>query len=331
MKLLVTGGTSLLGAAVAQRLVDRGDNVVTLQRGESSGGWLQARGDIRDAEAVSSAVRGADAVVHLAAKVSVTGPWQEFESTNVGGTENVVAACRTHGVRRLVHVSSPSVAHVGDPLMGAGADPADPERVHGHYARSKAMAEQLALAEADDELSVVAVRPHLVWGPGDTQLVGRIVERAASGRLVLIDGGTALIDTTYLDNAADALAAALDRADALSGQAFVISNGEPRTVAELLTRICRAAAVPEPTRSVPRALASGAGFVVERAWTASGRHEEPPMTRFLAEQLSTAHWFDQRRTRDALQWTPQVPLAEGFARLTTYFRRQTATVTRQDG
>jgi 2-alkyl-3-oxoalkanoate reductase len=331
VKVLVTGGTSLLGAAVAQRLVDRGDDVVSLQRGATTGTWRQVRGDIRDAEAVSRAARGADAAVHLAAKVSVTGPWDEFESTNVGGTANVVDACRTRAVRRLVHVSSPSVAHVGDPLIGAGADPADPERVHGHYARSKAMAEQLALAEADAGLSVVAVRPHLVWGPGDTQLVGRIVERAASGRLVLINGGTALIDTTYLDNAADALVAALDRADVVSGEAFVVSNGEPRTVAELLARMCRAAGVPEPTRSVPRALASGAGAVVERAWTASGRGEEPPMTRFLAEQLSTAHWFDQRRTREALQWTPQVSLAEGFARLTTHFQRQTATLTPQDG
>jgi nucleoside-diphosphate-sugar epimerase len=315
VKVLVTGGSSLLGAAVAQRLVDRGDDVVSLQRGAASGVWQQVRGDIRDADAVARAVRGTDAVVHLAAKVSVTGPWDDFASTNVGGTENVVDASRTHGVRRLVHVSSPSVAHVGDPLVGAEADPADPQRARGHYARSKAMAEQLALAEADEGFAVVAVRPHLVWGPGDTQLVGRIVERATSGRLVLIDGGTALIDTTYLDNAADALVAALDCAEDVSGEAFVVSNGEPRTVAELLTRICRAAGVPQPTRSVPRALASGAGAVVERAWAASGRDEEPPMTRFLAEQLSTAHWFDQRRTREALQWTPQVSLAEGFVRL----------------
>lgn len=316
---------------MAQRLVDRGADVVSIQRGASSGVWQQVRGDIRDADAVARAVRGAEAVVHLAAKVSVTGPWDEFASTNVGGTENVVDACRTYDVRRLVHVSSPSVAHVGDPLVGAGAEPADPQRVRGHYARSKAIAEQAALAAADQGIAVVAVRPHLVWGPGDTQLVGRIVERAASGRLVLIDGGTALIDTTYLENAADALVAALDRAEDVSGEAFVVSNGEPRTVAELLTRICRAAGVPEPTRSVPRALASGAGAVVERAWAATGRDEEPPMTRFLAEQLSTAHWFDQRRTREALQWTPQVSLAEGFARLATHIQSQTATLTSQHG
>lgn len=315
MRVLVTGGTSLLGRVVAQQLNDRGDEVVTMQRGVAAGSWKQVRGDIRDAAAVSSAVEGADAVVHLAARVSVVGDWDAFESVNVSGTQNVLDAARAHGVSRLVHVSSPSVAHFGEPLVGADADAADPKRAHGHYARSKAMAERLVLGAVDDSLAVVAVRPHLVWGPGDTQLIGRVVERAASGRLVLINGGTALIDTTYLDNAADALVAALDRVHDVSGEVFVVSNGEPRTVAELLTRICRATGVPEPTRSVPRIVASGAGVVVERAWSAFGRDGEPPMTRFLAEQLSTAHWFDQRHTQERLQWAPAVTLAEGFERL----------------
>jgi nucleoside-diphosphate-sugar epimerase len=315
VKVLVTGGTSLLGARVARRLEDRGDDVTVFQRGSSDASWRQIRGDIRDDRAVGEAVRGVDAVVHLAAKVSVVGDWDEFESVNVGGTQSVLDAARAHGVGRVVHVSSPSVAHFGEPLVAPDAAPADPERAHGHYARSKAMAEKLALSAADDSLAVVAIRPHLVWGPGDTQLVGRIVERASTGRLVLIDGGTALIDTTYVDNAADALVAALDRVDDVNGEAFVVSNGEPRTVAELLARMCRAAGVAPPSRSVPRALASGAGAVVERAWSATGRDGEPPMTRFLAEQLSTAHWFDQRRTQDRLQWVPVVSLAEGFDRL----------------
>jgi 2-alkyl-3-oxoalkanoate reductase len=315
VKVLVTGGTSLLGARVARRLEDRGDDVTVFQRGSSDASWRQIRGDIRDDRAVGEAVRGVDAVVHLAAKVSVVGDWDEFESVNVGGSLSVLDAARAHGVGRVVHVSSPSVAHFGEPLVAPDAAPADPERAHGHYARSKAMAEKLALSAADDSLAVVAIRPHLVWGPGDTQLVGRIVERASIGRLVLIDGGTALIDTTYVDNAADALVAALDRVDDVNGEAFVVSNGEPRTVAELLARMCRAAGVAPPSRSVPRALASGAGAVVERAWSATGRDGEPPMTRFLAEQLSTAHWFDQRRTQDRLQWVPVVSLAEGFDRL----------------
>ncbi|HEX5018399.1 MAG TPA: NAD-dependent epimerase/dehydratase family protein [Actinomycetes bacterium] len=323
MKVLITGGSSLLGRTVASLLAERGDAVVTMQRRRAPGQGHQVLGDIRDRSRVREAVTGVDAIVHLAAKVSVNGAWSEFESINVEGTQNVIDAARELGVRHLVHVSSPSVAHFGEPLVAAGAEPADPDRTRGNYARSKALAEQLALDAASESLSVVAIRPHLVWGPGDTQLVGRIVERARAGRLVLIDGGTALIDTTYLDNAAEALVAAVDRSEHLNGQAFVVTNGEPHTVAELLARICRAAGVAEPARSVPRALASSAGTVVERAWSATHREGEPPMTRFLAEQLSTAHWFDQTLTQQALGWTPKVSLAEGFRRLAAHYAEDT--------
>jgi nucleoside-diphosphate-sugar epimerase len=147
-------------------------------------------------------------------------------------------------------------------------------------------------------MRVLAVRPHLVWGPGDTQLVARIVDRAARGRLPLLGHGAALIDTVYRDNAADAIVAALDAADTAHGRAYVVTNGEPRPVAELLAGLARAA-----------------GGAVERVWAVRPGSDEPPMTRFLAEQLSTAHWFDQRATRLALGWTPAVSLDEGFERL----------------
>ena len=156
------------------------------------------------------------------------------------------------------------------------------------------------------------MRPHLVWGPGDTQLVGRILARARAGRLAVVGTGTALIDTTYVDDAVDALVAALDRAPDLHGRVLVVSGGEPRPVAELLASICAAVGAPTPRVSVPARLARVAGAVAETFW----RHE-PPMTRFLAEQLSTAHWFDQRETRAALGWAPRVGLDEGFRRLRT--------------
>jgi nucleoside-diphosphate-sugar epimerase len=157
---------------------------------------------------------------------------------------------------------------------------------------------------------VVVVRPHLVWGPGDTQLVGRIVARARAGRLAVVGTGAALIDTTYLDDAVDALVAALDRAPDLHGRVLVVSGGEPRPVAELLASICAAAGAPAPRFAVPAGLARAGGAVAEALV-----RRDPPMTRFLAEQLSTAHWFDQRATREALGWAPRVGLDEGFRRL----------------
>ncbi|WP_454049729.1 NAD-dependent epimerase/dehydratase family protein [Cellulomonas sp. Marseille-Q8402] len=322
MTVLVTGASGLLGGAVARTLVARGVDVRTLQRRPSGvDGARDVAGTLTDPAAVSAAVDGVDAVVHLAARVSLAGPREEFDAVNVGGTALLLDHAERAGVRRFVQVSSPSVAHAGSSLVGVGAAPADPARARGDYARTKAAAELLALDRdaGPDGMSVVAVRPHLVWGPGDTQLVERVLDRAARGRLPLLDHGAALIDTVYVDNAADGIVAALDRAPDVHGRAYVLTNGEPRTVADLLTGICRAAGVRPPAWRVPAGLARAAGGLVEAVWRLRPGTDEPPMTRFLAEQLSTAHWFDQRATRAELRWTPAVSVDEGFARLAAHY------------
>jgi nucleoside-diphosphate-sugar epimerase len=319
MKVLVTGASGMLGRVTTQRLLARGDDVTVHQRRPSGLPCAEVLGDVADPSAVAGAAAGQDAVVHLAAKVDVTGAWKEYAQANIQGTRNVVAACAAGGVERLVHVSSPSVAHAGIPLFGAGAGPADPARARGSYSRSKAVAEQEALDADSAKLAVLVVRPHLVWGPGDEQLVARIVARARSGRLPRIGSGAALIDTTYVDNAAAALVAAVAACGPVHGEALVVSNGEPRTVDEILRRLCCAAGVPGPRGRVPTYAAWLAGAVVEEIWSATGRRSTPPLTRFLTEQLTTAHWFDQRRTRTALGWQPEVSLDEGFARLAAWY------------
>lgn len=320
-KVLVTGASGLLGGAVADLLAERGWEVTVMQRRSAGGRHRETLGDVRDQEAVSRAVAGQDAVVHLAAKVDVVGPWMDFVRINVGGTRHVVEALRAQGGGRLVQVSSPSVAHTGSSLVGTGAAPASPMRARGSYARTKAAAELFALMAESPDLAVTAVRPHLVWGPGDTQLVGRITERARQGRLALVGRGTALVDTTYVDNAAEAIVAALEHIEDARGEAYVVTNGEPRPIGELVAAICRAVGAPEPRLRVPAPLAQVLGGAVEGAVALSERLPgvppitQPPLTRFLAEQLSTAHWFDQRRTREALHWTPRVSIDEGLARL----------------
>jgi nucleoside-diphosphate-sugar epimerase len=320
VRVLVTGTSGLLGGAVAREIAQRGHVVCTFQRRPSGlvgivDGVEDLLGSVTDPAAVARAVEGVDAIVHLAAKVSLAGDPGDFVRVNVDGTRTLLASARAAGVPRLVFVSSPSVAHAGASIMGDDARPADPGHARGDYARTKAEAELLALAADSPELRVVAVRPHLVWGPGDTQLVARVVDRARRGRLPLLGHGAALIDSIYIDNAASAIAAALHRVDSVHGQSFVLTNGEPRPIAELLAGMCAAAGVPAPRWRVPAAVARAAGALVESVWTALPGQDEPPMTRFLAEQLSTAHWFDQRRTRDALQWEPAVSLDEGFRRL----------------
>jgi nucleoside-diphosphate-sugar epimerase len=325
VRVLVTGASSLLGAETLRRLAAAGHDTRSFQRRPSGLATDEVLGDVADPVAAAAAVRGIDTVVHLAARVGAVGPWAEYERTNVHGTATLIDGARTAGVRRFVYVSSPSVAHAGSSLVGASAGPADPATARGSYARSKALAEIRALQAADRGFSVVVARPHLVWGPGDTQLVGRIVDRAERGRMALVGSGTALIDTTYVDNAADALVAAAERADGLGGRSFVISNGQPRPIAEILNRIARAAGLQPIRRSVPTLVALGGGFVAERAWAYLQRRDEPPMTRFVAEQLSTAHWFDQRATRRALGWEPAVSIDEGFLRLEAWFADRRAT------
>lgn len=321
MRVLVTGASGFLGQAVAHAVLAAGHEARTFQRRPAGVPAAEdVLGSITERDDVERAVTGVDAIVHLAAKVSLAGDPADFVRVNVEGTRSLLAAARRHGVRRLVQVSSPSVAHAGTSIVGDDALVADPAHARGDYARTKARAELLALGADSPGLRVVAVRPHLVWGPGDTQLVARIVERARAGRLPLLDHGAALIDTTYVENAASAIAAALERVDDVHGNAYVVTNGEPRTVAELLAGICAAAGVRPPAWRVPAGLARAAGGAVEAAWRVRPGAGEPPMTRFLAEQLSTAHWFDQRRTREDLRWTPTVSLDEGLELLAASYR-----------
>jgi len=319
---LVTGASGMLGRGVAVRLVADGHLVRTLQRSASLvEGARDVRGSVTDPAAVAAAVEGCAAVVHLAAKVAVTGPEADYRAVNVEGTRTVLAAAARAGVGRFVHVSSPSVAHRGTSIAGEGAAPADPAAARGPYARTKAAAELLALAaDTPGGMRVVAVRPHAVWGPDDAQIVGRVVARARAGRLPVLGSGAALVDTTYVANAVDALAAALRAPLASYGEAYVVTNGEPRPVAELVAGICAAAGLPVPTRHVPAGAARALGGALEALWATAHLSGEPPLTRFLAEQLSTAHWFDQRRTREALAWEPVVDLETGFALLTASLR-----------
>lgn len=314
MRVLVTGATSMIGACTVQELLRRGHEVHVMQRGESELPVKVFRGDIRDSDVVRAAIHGCDVVIHAAAKVGLVGSFQEFFSTNVTGTENIMNAAADAGCRGVVYVSSPSVSYSTTPVEGAASPPAI-DNVMGHYSRTKSIAERAVLN--DDRLPTVALRPHLVWGPGDTQLVGRIVERAQQGRLVLVNKGNAVVDSTYIDNVADALVAAAERIgiqENLDGRSLVVSNGEPRTVASLVESICTAAGVAYAPRSVSLRAAVVLGVIMEAVFKLCPR-SEPPLTKFTAYQLGISHWFDISETMELLEWAPRISLDEGFARL----------------
>ena len=321
----MTGTGSLLLGGVASELLRRGDEVVCLQRrpaafmGHQNAHEVLA--DICNTDAVALAAKGCDAIIHGAARVGVVGSQKEFYDTNVHGTENILRAAEQQSISRLVFVSTPSVAHTGASLVGAPAGQAEIRRSRSYYAESKAIAERTVLNARNSQLAVVAIRPHLVWGPGDTQLVGRIVERAKSGRLAVVGTGNALVDSTYIDNAISAHIAALDAlhvGSSCDGNAYVVSNGEPRTVNELMRSMCESAGVPFEPRHLSLTLGIRLGSLVERLWPLM-QSSEPPITRFIAEQLGTAHWFDQRVVHNDLKWAPSVTLDEGFKQLTQWF------------
>ncbi|MDT0188985.1 NAD-dependent epimerase/dehydratase family protein [Rothia terrae] len=328
-RMLVTGASGMLGREVALKLLRDGYQVRVLQRSDAQLESLlpasvvsrvsQVRGSVSDAATVDSAMQDVDGVIHIAAKVSVSGAWDDYVEANIVGTRTMIETAKQHGVKKFIYVSSPSVAHAGSSLVGEGNTAASPEHARGNYARSKAYAEQLALESDAADFRVGVLRPHLIWGPGDTQLVERLIERSAAGRLPLLDGGTGLIDTVYIDNAVDAVVAGYERIEHIHGQPLVVTNGQPRTVAELLTGFAEAAGVQAPSKSIPAKLAYAAGKVIEKAWEIKPGEDEPPMTAFLAEQLSTAHWFDQRKTRELLNWTPGVSIEEGYERLRQFY------------
>jgi len=327
MKALVTGGGGFLGKAIVTQLVARGDSVRSLARGDypelRALGVDTRRGDVSSPGAVRDAVEGCEVVFHIAAKAGIWGTAEEYNQANIEGTRQLLEATRSAGCPRFVYASSPSVIYGGQPLEGVDESVPYPLHYDADYPRTKAAAEQLVLGANSTALRTVALRPHLIWGPGDTNLVPRIVARAKAGQLRKVGDGKALVDTVYIDNAAEAHILAADRltpGSAVCGRVYFISNGQPVPVGEMLERIVAAAGLPPKIRSVPAGLALAAGGAMEFAWRALGRTDEPRMTRFLAQQLSTAHWFDISAARRDLGYVPRVSIDEGMVRLAAWLR-----------
>jgi len=324
MKILVTGGGGFLGQVLCRGLRERGHEVVSFNRGRYDAldrlGVTQVQGDLAQRDAVIAAATGCDAVFHNAAKAGAWGSYESYHLANVVGTQNVIDACRAHGIGRLVYTSTPSVTHrKTHPVEGGTADTVPyGDHLKAPYAATKQVAEKLVIAANDATLATVSLRPRLIWGVGDNQLLPRLVERAKAGRLRFVGDGNNRIDTTYVDNAAQAHFDAFEHlapGAACAGRAYFISNGEPRTVREIVNGLLGAAGAPQVDKTIPFGVAYAAGVVCEGLWHALPLKGEPPMTRFLAEQLSTTHWYDMAPARRDFGYVPAVSIHEGLTRL----------------
>ncbi|MEN1943132.1 2-alkyl-3-oxoalkanoate reductase [Luteimonas sp. MJ293] len=324
MKILVTGGGGFLGQALCRGLVERGHEVTSFNRGHypelDALSVRQVRGDLADRNAVLGAASGMQAIFHNAAKAGAWGSYDSYHQANVVGTDNVLEACRAHGIGRLVYTSTPSVTHrKTHPVEGGTADTVPyGSGFKAPYASTKTIAEKAVLAANGPALATVALRPRLIWGPGDNQLLPRLVERANAGRLRLVGDGENRIDTTYIDNAADAHFKAFEHlapGAACAGKAYFISNGEPMPIRDILNGLLAAAGAPAVEKTVPFRVAFAIGAVSETLWPLLRLPGEPPLTRFLAEQLSTTHWYDMTPATRDFGYVPGVSTAEGLKRL----------------
>jgi len=328
VKALVTGGGGFLGLAIVRQLINRGDRVVSFSRGEypqlAELGVEQRRGDLSDLNALVDAAKGCDVVFHVAAKAGIWGEFKEYYQANVAGTENVIAACRVHSIDRLVYTGSPSVVFDGSDVEGGDESLPYPSHYEAHYPHSKAIAEKAVLAANSHALATVSLRPHLIWGPGDNHLVPRIVAKGRAGALRRIGHSPCLVDTVFVENAAEAHLNAADRlapGAPPAGKAYFISNGEPIPLWDMVNHILAAAGLPPVTRHVPPSLAYAAGAVCEVVWKTMNLSGEPPMTRFVANELSTSHWFDISAARRDLGYTPRISIEQGLKLLRDSFAK----------
>lgn len=310
MRALVTGGAGFLGSHIVERLLERGDEVIVFSRnpaGAPERSTVKA-GDIRSAGDVSKAFEGVDVVFHTAAKAGVWGKRSDFFEVNLTGTRNVIAACQTHGVSRLIHTSTPSVVFGRGDLEGVNEDQPFPRKFLAHYPASKAVAEQEVLAANGlNGLLTCALRPHLIWGRGDPHLTPRVIERAKAGRLKRVGDGTNRVDITHVNDAAEAHILACDRLEEggpVPGSAYFITS-ETVNLWSWIDELLQRADLDPLSSNVSRGVAYKAGAALEFFYGVLGLPGEPPMTRFVAENLATSHYFDIKRAREQLGYQPK--------------------------
>ena len=322
MKALVTGGGGFLGLYLTEQLIGRGDTVRVFSRhrhprlAELGAEWIG--GDIRHAQAVGRACAGVEIVFHTAAVPGIWGPWKLFYETNTEGTRHVIDACRRHDVARLVYTSSPSVVFDGRPHENADESLPYAGRYLCHYPHTKALAERAVLEANGPALATCALRPHLLWGPRDNHLIPRLIARARSGRLRRVGDGTNRISMSYVENVAAAhvqAADALTQESAVAGQAYFINEPEPVNLWDWVNELLGRAGLPPVKKAISAGAAWRLGAVLEGIYRVLRLPGEPPMTRFLAAQLSTSHWYSVAKARRDFGYAPQVSVEQGLRRL----------------
>jgi 2-alkyl-3-oxoalkanoate reductase len=317
---LVTGGTGFLGRALVKRLLDQGRMVRILARTQSENFTHERiqffRGSLTDTDVVNNACKQCHTVFHVAAKVGVFGKYDDFYETNVLGTQTIISACKKNAVRRLIYTSTPSVVYNGQNIVNADESLPLTTACPSPYPLTKAIAEKFVLDSNSLTLGTVALRPHLIWGIGDTQLIPRVIARADSGRLKIIGSGKNKVDMVHVENVVDAHLLAEISSRAL-GNAYFITNDEPIFLWEWINNLLMRLGKNQINQKIPLPLGLVLGSLAETVWNLFSLKGEPPLTRFIAAELAKDHWFNISAAKRDLNYSPKVSMKEGTESLVT--------------
>ena len=323
MKLFVTGGGGFLGQAIVRQLCASGHEVVTFSRGSYPAldqmGVTHFRGDLSEYNLLKQSMKDCEAVFHVAAKTGIWGKYKDYFLANVTGTENVLQACRDLGIRNLVFTSSPSVVYQGKNSEGQNESLPYPRKYDAYYPQTKAIAEKLVMAANDAYLKTVSLRPHLIWGPEDRHFLPRLFEKSKAGKLRILGSSPNLVDSIYIENAANAhlqvFFQLISDPTPVEGKTYFISQGEPIPITELINKLLATGGFPPVTKHMSPRIARLAGRFLQTIYRIFGISTEPAITFFLAQQLSTSHWYDISAAQNDFGYKVEIPLDKGMEQL----------------
>jgi 2-alkyl-3-oxoalkanoate reductase len=326
-KVLVTGGGGFIGQALVKGLLARGLDCYVIGRRHypeiEKLGATCLQGDIRDRDFLTKCSKGVDTLFHVASLAGIWGSWSDYYSINVQGTENVLYACEKNSISRLIYTSTPSVVFDREDICNGNETLPYPKTFLCHYAHTKALAEKMVLHASDNSFLTCAIRPHLVWGPGDPHLIPRLLDRGRKGQLKIVGDGRNLVDITFVENVAHAHLLAADNltgSKSAVGKAYFISQGEPVYLWQWINQLFEITGIQPVKAKIPLFVANTAGWMLEKMHEIAAPAKEPIMTRFLAEQLAKSHYFSIARAKEDLGYTPIVTIEEGMRRLLTWIR-----------
>lgn len=332
-KVLVTGGTGFLGSHVAKRLILMGYEVYAIGRNKEKGKLLEENGinflniDFIQEEEMVESCKGMDFIVHAGALSSPWGRYVDFYNSNVVGTMNVMKGAKKHGVKRVVHVSTPSIYFRfnddrGFEGKGVKEDHPLPTEMVNDYAKTKWLAEQEVDKAFSEGLPVITIRPRAIFGEGDNALMPKLIAVNDKIGVPIFQGGKNIIDVTYVENVVHAIVLCLFTNKFNLGKKYNITNGEPIEFHELLKLSFHELNKPLRKFHVSYKLLFQIAGWMEWIHRRILQYKEPSLTRYSVSVLAKSQTLNIDNAIFDLGYEPQVSIKEGIKRYAKWYKEQ---------